>query len=204
MTNLATTRAAAVDAEALAHAKALLREFRDDMDSASGHVFAEAMLRQCALMHPDNMLQFIAWARAGDATAEKMLLGLANELMNVGQLEGRHRALAVYIMERNAGQQHQRRLSGRRRADYLTRDICIVGAVGDLVHRFGLRPMRNRESRSPTQRQSACAIVAQALKETAADPRLKLSERAIEGIWERFGPTFCRWASLAFDGTSVP
>jgi len=194
-----TLPATTIEAEPLARARVLAREFRDGITQEAGYTFAVVMMKQYALFHVNNMLQVIAWARTGAADCEAAVLELANEFLNRGELDD-HRALAVYVMEHNAGL-HRR--SGRSRVNHVMRNICLVGMVADLVERFGLKPTRSRHSRS-SERPTACKIVAQALKEEFSDPQFKLSERAIEGVWERFSPTFFRWSALTFGRLVVP
>ena len=73
-----------------------------------------------------------------------------------------------------------RPLRGRKVHGQIRRNYAIVMAVVDLVS-TGLRPTRNSETRA---KQSACSIVAEALKRLDTN----LSEAGVNKVWLEYSP----------------
>jgi hypothetical protein len=191
---------ATVEAEALEYARGRLAEFRDKSDSwlgpqvGPGHSFlvpeaGHAMLRRLfkyLARWPNHMLEVIATARAGNGDAQDAMLELANEYLHHGQTLPI--PLANFQMELNAGL--LQRLPARKKSSNYLRNMAFAIITAELWHKFGLKPTRNRESRSPSHRRSACAIMAEALKLELPNGVFKPGEKALEEIWRQWRHVF--------------
>jgi hypothetical protein len=95
------------------------------------------------------------------------------------------RELVISRLRRDlAGAQPRHR--GRDPFANMERDLCIVVAVGQTAQKFGFALTRNRATRDLEKRESACSIVAAALKRLGVEG---ISEDAVEKVWARWtGP----------------
>ena len=90
-------------------------------------------------------------------------------------------ALAEYTMQiARAGIRPSRR-PGTKRSDYYLRDFAVSGVVLQVHLKFGLDPYRNEAS----PRQSACSIVARAMREEKL--KGKWTESVVVAIWKKYG-----------------
>jgi hypothetical protein len=71
------------------------------------------------------------------------------------------------------------------RSTYFQRDLWITFNVNQIVRLFGFAPTRNAESRRKGREESACSIVATALRKLG----VHLSERTIEDMWAMHRPS---------------
>jgi hypothetical protein len=83
-----------------------------------------------------------------------------------------------------------KRQPGTDRFAYTIRDLVIVGTILAIEKEFGLKPTRNEA----TDGVCACSVVAEACKQL----RVRLSESALEKIWEHRRSTFDQLAKDPF------
>jgi hypothetical protein len=180
-----------VEAAALALAQQRVAEYRSMglFQRDAGHVVLRGFMKEFALSHPFHMSTLKDYARRGWEDARLVLDELLAEHAGRGQLPPQ---LADYVIDRVHPSLPRPR--GPQKATHIVRDIVLVGTVSEVAHRFGLKPTRNKLSRgNPSVRASACSIVAAALKLELPDAQGKVSERALESIWERLSSTVFRW-----------
>jgi len=140
------------------------------------------LFKELARLYPNDMLKVIATARAGNADAKDAMLELANDYLYRG--EKLPVPLANFQMELNAG--HLPRHPARKKASNFLRNWAIAIIILELIDKFPfLRPTRSRDSRSPSRRRSACAIMAEALKLELPKGVFKPGEKAVEEIWRQ-------------------
>ena len=132
---------------------------------------------------PNDMLKILATARAGNGDAQDAMLELANEYHHRGQTLPV--PLGNFQMEMNAGL--LQRLPARQKASNYLRNMAFAIITAELYDKFGLKPTRNRQSRSPSRRRSGCATLAEALK-LVEMPKgfFKPGEKALEEIWRQW------------------
>jgi hypothetical protein len=176
--------ATAVEAEALALARQRIAEYRDGFHPAAGRALLRNQMREFADATPFNLSTLKAYARAGWEDAHLTLREMvAEHLARDGKLPPQ---LADYVIDQwNPALAPRPR--GQSKAKNILRDICFVAVVSEVSQRFDLRPTRNRASRAPARRPSACAIVAEAAR-LELTGSAKASARAIEQIWQRLAP----------------
>jgi hypothetical protein len=189
---------AAVEAEALEYARGRLIEFRDKSESwlgpragpghpflvpEAGHAMVRRLFKELARSYPNDMLRAIATARAGNGDAQDAMRELADEYLYRG--EKLPVPLANFQMELNAGL--LQRLPARKKSSNYLRNMAFAVIIAELCDKFGLKPTRNRQSRSPSRRQSGCATLTEALK-LVEMPKgfFKPGEKALEEIWRQW------------------
>jgi hypothetical protein len=193
-TTTATTNPPTIfEAEAMDCARALAREFHINFDNDAGTVFSRYMLRQFALSHPFNLSSLMHDARQGWQMAHETIIEL------IAERNARSEALGSQLDNYNIDLLNPAlptRPRGPNKSTHVARNITVVAMVSVVSERYGLRPVRSRQSRSPVRRPSACAVVADAL---AAEGLGGMTERAVEKIWERFRGHVFRWEALTFE-----
>jgi hypothetical protein len=185
------------ESESLAYARLRVAEYRDKSDSwlgprvgpghsffvpEAGHAMVRRLFKELARLYPNDTLKIIAAARNGNGDAQDAMLERANEYLYRG--ETLPVPLANFQMELNAG--HLPRHPARSKASNFLRNWAFAIIILELIDKFGLRPTRNRQSRSPSHRRSACAIMAEALKLELPKGVFKPGEKAVEEIWRQF------------------
>ena len=120
--------------------------------SDAGHILTRAIIRQLALSGPLGLQRVVLSARDGLQSADEVL----REIIREHHIEGRAMPpyLQAYAADLVAGWTPMRR-AGPRRQDRIFRDIGVVVVISEIVHRFRIRPTRNKWSATS----SACSIV---------------------------------------------
>jgi hypothetical protein len=167
---------------ALAYARRLIeRGHRVDENSSSffeapqSQTFVRSLFSMMMLTE-EGRLQLLAYARAGEEYAQKIIREALFELKTRGApLPGE---FINYDMELTAGMiPKPLTFSGPDQRDTLLRDISIAATVAAVCDRFYLKPT----GRSARKR-SACAVVAEALGAVGK----QMSPKAVEEVWRRY------------------
>jgi hypothetical protein len=179
------------EAQALTYARGRIASFRDGkhelypgmgeyywLDKADGRQLFIQMLKVGALKDSMFMMHVCNAARGGSDLADEALRELIIEFEN--NRKDKPTALAEYTMEiARAGIKPSRR-RGPKRSNYYLRDIAVGGVVLQVQLKFGLDPYRNEAS----PRQSACSIVARAMREERL--KGKWAESAVVAIFKKY------------------
>jgi hypothetical protein len=152
------------------------------------------------MTNPSTMDEIVTDAMAGWHDAHEALGELIIECNARGQQLPPQ--LATYDV--HVWGQRLSNLRGRRKSDNATRNVCMALIMDALCQRFGLKATRNRKSKQPERRQSAAAILAQALKEELPRELFKPSARGIETMWEDWGPRLVKFAATLQVPLPVP
>jgi hypothetical protein len=124
------------------------------------------------------MLDLVSLARAGADLAYDAVLELIIE-----HKHGRREMpppLAAFDMEKDDPRHRRQRQRGKKRADYLMRDIAVTTIVAEVCSNFGLKPTRQWYSKQ--ERPSGCGIVARAMTEEG----FPIGDGAVMAIWTRY------------------
>jgi hypothetical protein len=168
------------EAQALEFARDWLQ--RIQFGDEDGRVFFRECLKNLAgHIGPNATLDLIDRAYAGSEDAHLVLVDMINELTN------RHEPLPAFLATYNAhvisGRVIFRSPPGPKKLTNLTHDVYIVMLMVELVHRFHLKPTRNK-----LQRRVPCAasVAAQAMTELGLH---RGTEEALGKIWRRVSPS---------------
>jgi hypothetical protein len=171
-----------IEAQAVALAKQRLSELSDGFSSEAGQAFARNMLKAHALLTPFGMSNIMHDARCGSELDHRVLVELIADYNRRG--EKLPPQLATYDIDAH-NPYLPPRIPGRKKANHVVRNMMIVLIIDELTQKFGLRAVRNRASKAPARRPSACSVLAIALADVQPAGQA-LGERAIELIWEKF------------------
>lgn len=177
-------------ADALAYARNCVRIVRDEKINAFGveaFFFQKLDNRRLGVevlkfmaKWPQGMIDLANFGRArwdlADQALRELILeyGHRNEPMPI--------PLHAYNLEITDPRYVLRRQPGKKKADYLLRDIAIVAIVVEVCWKFGLKLTRDRASKR--DRPSGSKIVAQALSDENV---CAISEDAVVAIVQRYG-----------------
>jgi hypothetical protein len=192
----AVVPATLVEAEPLAFARQRIARYRDMYTGGfrlgAGHDLLRNAMKQFAKASPFNLSTLKHCARAGSIDAQEVLKAMAaEELARDGRLRPQ---LADYAIDLWNSSLVSRRRRGRQKATNFLRDCCFVAVIAEVTFWFKLKPTRNRAARSPPQRPSACAIVAEAIRLELPKGASKTGERGLEQIWGRLAPWYFQQA----------
>jgi hypothetical protein len=190
-----------LDAAALAYTKECVRFIHSDsirlwscswFTKEGGHYLTRRFLKQYALINQFTMDEVYADAIAGWSHAHWALGELITEFQARGQqLPPQLAAYDIHAWR----MQHPSNRGGRERADQSSRNIAAAVVMQEVVKHFGVKATRNRESKRPAKRRSAASLLAQALHEELPEGIYKPTERALEAMWQSFGPLLLRFAA---------
>ena len=131
------------------------------------------MMRERILSNATNLMDAVAFARAGYGFFEEVLRELVLEFQNQNRADAMPVYLKAFAMELTTGV-HYSKKSGRNRFEDVARDLIIGAIVDKVIERFKLRP-----TRSGSKRPSACSIVARALELEG----MAMSESNVRHLW---------------------
>jgi hypothetical protein len=171
-----------IEAQALAFAKDRLTEFPEGFPRENNRIFAREMLKDYARYTTFGMSNLMHDARCGWEDAHLALVEMIADYKRKDQKLPPQ--LASYSIDA-INPYLPPRPRGPNKASNVMRNIVVVSIIDELVQKFGLHAVRNRSSRAPRRRPSACAILARALADEQPAGQA-LGERAVELIWERF------------------
>jgi len=134
------------------------------------------LMKNLAISRPGAMLYVIDRARAGWDIADEALRQLIIDYIERGQ----PMPISFAAYTETLVHSPRRELRGKKKSDYVLRDLAISSLVWNLCDTFNLKPT----GRS-TRRRSACSIVAQALGEEA---HINMSAKRVEAIWLVYAP----------------
>jgi hypothetical protein len=131
------------------------------------------MMRERILSNATNLMDAVAFARAGYGFFEEVLRELILEFQNQNRADAMPVYLKAFAMELTTGVRYSKK-SGRNRFEDVARDLIIGAIVDKVIERFKLRP-----TRSGSKRPSACSIVARALELEG----MAMSESNVRHLW---------------------
>jgi hypothetical protein len=133
------------------------------------------MMHERILSNATNLMDAVAFARAGYGFFEEVLRELILEFQNQNRADAMPVYLKAFAMELTTGVRYSKK-SGRNQFEDVARDLIIGAIVGKVSERFNLRPTRNA---ALGRRPSACSIVARAL----ALEGMAMSESNVRHLW---------------------
>jgi hypothetical protein len=134
----------------------------------------------------EDTRQLLAMARAGRQAAHDALLDISRNLTS------QRKPLPLPLQEYLANEAASfRRKKGAPALSDWERNLFIAGTVILLCERYGLKPTRNRE----TKTESACSIVASVLGRF----RINKREAAVEKIWKKYAAAWELWRAASSD-----
>jgi hypothetical protein len=178
----------AIEAQAVAEARAIIRSVRDEkftpapgltlsrFDKADSRRLVREFLKSLAAANVHRLRGVIDCAEAGWTVA---LHELAEEYE--ARDEKAPSRLRLYILDAADIKRSRRRGRPPGGGDLSLRDMTIICIVAVISQRFNLRATRNPASKS----RSACRVVTLGLEAE----RLGLSDSSLETLWSHWGPT---------------
>ena len=183
-----------LDGDALDRARQRIAHYNDmgGFRLDAGHGLTQNAMKQFANASASNLALVKHYARKGSTDAYAVLKTMAEE--ELGR-DGRCRPqLADFLIDQLNGLVSRQR--GPKKATNFLRDCIFVSVIAEIVYWFNLRPTRNRESRSPPKKPSACMIVAEAIRLELPAGANKANDRALEQVWTRVAPWYLAQAEL--------
>jgi hypothetical protein len=143
------------------------------LDETDSWAASLRLMKLAAMSHTDNMMVTVAEARAGWDLAHEALTELIREHIDRHQDMGTY--LGSYAMDVAKGWK-PKYLPGRKKAEFVLRDLIIHSLVQQVVKKFGVNEFRNETSSKPC----GCSVVARAWREERHDK--KMTEAAVVTI----------------------
>lgn len=182
----------AIEAQAVAEARAIIRSVRDErftfapgltlsrFNKADSRRLRREFFKSLAAANAHRLRGVIDCAEAGWTVAREALLELAEEYE--ARDEKPPSRLRLYILDAAAADLKRSRRRGRPPGghDLTLRNMTLVCVIAVISQRFSLTATRNPASKKSP---SACRIVMLALKAE----RLALSDSSLETLWSRWG-----------------
>jgi hypothetical protein len=166
-----------VEAKALAIACAWLRSFVDDGIDEGGRSLMLNWIRGYAQTSRGRH-HLVELAHCGLEEAHQVLMEMVNDFDERDErLPG---SLLQYVI--GVANRPFTTWPGKKKIDYLMRDLWVANLVGELALAFGIRPTRNR---AIGRRESGCSLVAKAGNLTRLLP---IKEGKVEKIFKQYWP----------------